>query len=145
MKKMDTRKIRYKNTDFRFYVEINKTTAGPAGKYGEQETPGILSSDTPTPLIPDEPMPYNVPMPLAEFSVTSTIEGKEEGQTGIAVVHGSKYPNLRVRCALELENWATAFCWLLIGRTFKPAHGSHKNHGELRENINPNTALYFPS
>jgi len=79
---------------------------GPArlGKYDGQETPGILSSNTPIPFIPDEPMPYNVPKPLAEFSVNKTLEkAAESDETGLAVIHGSKYPELRVRCALELE------------------------------------------
>jgi len=152
-RKINTRKIRYKKIRYKkirildSMLEINKHD-GPArlGKYGEQETPGILSSDTPTPLIPDEPMPYNVPMPLAEFSVTSTIEkAKEEGQTGIAVVHGSKYPNLRVRCALELEKLGNSI--LLVANPEELLNRPMdliKIMVELRENINPNTALYFP-
>jgi predicted RNA-binding protein len=128
-------------------LEINQHD-GPArlGKYAEQETPGILSPDTSIPLIPDEPMPYNVPKPLAEFSVNRTLEkAAESGETGIAVIHGSKYPDLRVSCAFELEKLGNDI--LLVANSedlLNRPMDLIKILVELRENIKPNTALYFP-
>lgn len=128
-------------------LEINQHD-GPArlGKCRGQVTPGILPSDTPIPIIPDEPMPYNVPKPLAEFSVKMTLEksGKSD-ETGIAVIHGSKYPELRVKCALELEKMGNDI--LLVANSedlLNRPMDLIKILVELRENINPNTALYFP-
>lgn len=121
---------------------------GPArlGKYDGQETPGILSSNTPIPFIPDEPMPYNVPKPLAEFSVNKTLEMAEGiGETGLAVIHGSKYPELRVRCALELEKLGNDI--LLVANPEELLNRPMdliKILVKLRENISPNTALYLP-
>lgn len=91
-------------------------------------------------------MPYNVLKPLAEFSVNKTLEMAEGiGETGLAVIHGSKYPELRARCALELEKLGNDM--LLVANPeelLKPAHGPHKILVKLRENISPNTALYLP-
>ncbi len=121
---------------------------GPArlGKYDGQETPGILPPDIPIPFIPDEPMPYNVPKPLAEFSVNRTLEKAAESyETGIAVIHGSKYPELRVRCALELEKLGNDI--LLVANPEELLNRPMdliKILVKLRENINPNTALHFP-
>ncbi|HEY0196353.1 MAG TPA: archaeosine tRNA-ribosyltransferase, partial [Methanobacterium sp.] len=121
---------------------------GPArlGKYQGQETPGILSPDSPIPFIPDEPMPFNVPKPLAEFSVNRTLEkGKKSSETGIAVIHGSKYPELRIHCALELEKLGNHI--LLVANPEELLNRPMdliKILVKLRENINPNTALYFP-
>lgn len=127
--------------------EINQHD-GPArlGKYQELETPGILPSDTATPFIPDEPMPFNVPKPLAEFSVNRTLEmAVKSGETGIAVIHGSKYPELRMRCALKLEKLGNHILLVanpeeLLNRPIDLI----KILVKLREKINPNTALYFP-
>lgn len=120
---------------------------GPArlGKYGEMETPGMLHPDT-LPFIPDEPMPYNVPKALAEFSVNKTLEiAAQSDTTGIAAIHGSKYPDLRVRCALELEKLGNHVLLVanqedLLNRPMDLI----KILVKLRENIDPNTALYFP-
>jgi len=91
-------------------------------------------------------MPYNVPKPLAEFSVNKTLEMAEEsGETGLAVIHGSKYPELRVRCALELEKLGNDI--LLIANPEELLNRPMdliKILVKLRENISPNTALYFP-
>lgn len=121
---------------------------GPArtGKYHELETPGILTSDTDLPFIDDEPMPYNVPQDLAEFSVRRTIEkAMDSDETGMAVIQGSKYPELRIKCAFELEKLGNNV--LLIANTDELLNRPMdliKILVKLRENINPNTALYFP-
>ncbi len=78
---------------------------GPArlGKFYEKDTPAIIGNNTLN-LLKDEPMPYNVPKTLASWSVKSTIENARiSDQNGIGVVHGSKYPDLRVECAVKLE------------------------------------------
>lgn len=125
-----------------------ETHDGPArlGKYEDQKTPCILKPDKLMPIIPDEPMPYNVPMALAEFSVKKTVENAVKSKkTGLAVIHGSKYPNLRLKCALELEK--------LGNHTLTVANSEElinrpvdliKIVTELRQALNPGTALYFP-
>lgn len=121
---------------------------GPArlGRYKEMKTPNTLPSDGSLSLGLDEPMPYNVPQSLAEFSVKKTIENAtESNETGIGVVQGSKYPELRVKCALELERLGNevlmvAHCDDLQKRPLELL----KIVVELRESIKPNTALYFP-
>lgn len=121
---------------------------GPArlGKYNELETPALLRSESSLTIIKDEPMPYDVPKPLAEFSVDKTIQHAENGhQTGIAVVHGSKYSDLRIYCAQKLEKLGNQV--LMIANSdelLKRPKDLISIITHLRENVNPNTALYFP-
>ena len=130
-----------------FMLEI-KIHEGPArlGKYNDMDSPGVLKPDKFLPLIPDEPMPYNVPKDLAEFSVKKTIQNAQEStENGLAVVHGSKYADLRVKCALELEKLGNQVLLVanseeLINRPMDLIEIVVK----LRESLNPNTALYFP-
>lgn len=121
---------------------------GPArlGRYQELETPSILPSDNTLPFIEDEPMPFNVPLPLAEFSVEKTIQNaKNSDNKGIAVIHGSKYPQLRVQCALELEKIGNPILMVANSETLIKRPMDLLNILiNIRENINPNTALYFP-
>lgn len=119
---------------------------GPArlGKYGDIDTPAILKKYIS--IIPDEPMPYNVPKGLAEFSVEKTVQNaKQCSENGLAVIHGSKYTDLRVKCALELEKLGNHTLLVanseeLINKPFDLI----KIVVNLRESLNPNTALYFP-
>lgn len=128
-------------------LEIN-THDGPArlGKYEDQKTPCMLKPEDLTPRIPDEPMPYNVPRALAEFSVKKTIENAMKSEeTGVAVIHGSKYVDLRLKCALELEKLENNLLVVanseeLINRPMDLI----KIVTELRQALNPGTALYFP-
>ena len=79
-------------------------------------------------------------------SVDKTIENaKQSNQDGLAVIHGSKYIDLRIKCALELEKLGNHTLLVanseeLINRPLDLI----KIVVKLRENINPNTALYFP-
>lgn len=120
---------------------------GPArlGKYGDVKTPSILKSDS-LKLLDDEPMPYNVPKTLAEWSVNQTIEkAAKSKENGVGVIHGSRYPDLRVKCARELEK---------LGNTVLMVANSEKLLERpmdlvrimicIRENVNPNSAIYFP-
>ncbi len=128
-------------------IEI-KVHDGPArmGKYKELKTPNILTADPSLPFIEDEPMPYDVPKTLAEYSVYKTIQKAEKSEkTGITVIHGSKYLDLRVKCALELEELGNNI--LMIANSeelLKRPRDLIKMTVNIRENINPNTALYFP-
>jgi len=128
-------------------IEI-KLHDGPArlGKYLKMDTPNLINQDNSLKILKDEPMPYNVPQTLAEWSVNSTIEyARNSDETGIGVVHGSKYSNLRVKCALELEKLGNSI--LMIANPDSLAGNSRdlvEIITQLRENINPNTALYFP-
>jgi len=121
---------------------------GPArlGKYGKLETPTILKQEDLFSIIKDEPMPYNVPRSLAEWSVNQTVENaKKNVKKGIAVVHGSKYLDLRVECAIELEKLDNTV--LLIANSdelMRRPRDLVDTVVVIRETINPNTALYIP-
>ncbi len=121
---------------------------GPArlGKYSEMETPAIFQIKNTLPLIKDEPMPYNVPKPLATWSVNSTVENARlSDENGVAVVHGSKYPDLRVQCANKLEELGNSV--LMIANPeelMKRSRNLVEIMVAIREGINPNSAIYFP-
>jgi 7-cyano-7-deazaguanine tRNA-ribosyltransferase len=121
---------------------------GPArlGKYEDIKTPSILKSDESLPLIKDEPMPYNVPKSLAEWSVNQTVaNAKKSEESGLSVIHGSKYPDLRVKCANELEKLGNSV--LMVANSEKLLERPMdlvEILVKLRESINPNSAIYFP-
>jgi 7-cyano-7-deazaguanine tRNA-ribosyltransferase len=121
---------------------------GPArlGKLSKTETPNLIQLDNSLKILDDEPMPYNVPKTLAEWSVNTTIENARiSEETGVGVVHGSKYPDLRVKCALELERLGNQ---VLMVANPEALMRSSRDLVEiipiLRESINPNTAIYYP-
>ncbi len=120
---------------------------GPArlGKYSEMETPAIIDKSSLT-ILKDEAMPYNVPKALASWSVYSTVEyAKLCGVDGIGVIHGSKYPELRVQCAEELEELGVNV--LMIANPeelMKRPKDLVEIIVHVRENINPNSAIYYP-
>jgi len=120
---------------------------GPArlGNYLELKTPGILRSDASLAFIQDEPMPYDVPKPLAEFSVQQTIhQAKESKNTGLAVVHGSKYLELRMQCAQELEKLGNQVLMIANPEELIRRPRDLVNMVvNIREAVNPNSALYF--
>ncbi len=120
---------------------------GPArhGKYQDTETPNILTSKQAV-RIEDEPMPYDVPKELAEWSVESTIQkAANEDNNQMAVIHGSKYTNLRLECASKLEE--LGFRLFLVANPeelLKRPRDLLEIIVSLRENMNPNSALFFP-
>lgn len=128
-------------------IEI-KMHDGPArlGKYNETDTPSMIYKSESIKLLKDEAMPYNVPKELALWSVENTIKYAEEnGENGVAVVHGSRYTDLRVRCAVELEKLGNTI--LMIANPeelMKRPMDLVKILVNIRENINPNTAIYYP-
>lgn len=121
---------------------------GPArlGNINNKETPGTMKPEEEFNLIPDEPMPYNVPVKLAEYSVNRTLEKCEESdERGIATVQGSKYLDLRIKCAQKLEKMGNPV--LLVANSDELINRPMdliKIVVGLRENLNPNTALFFP-
>lgn len=128
-------------------IEI-KMHDGPArlGKYNETNTPTITKLSDSLKILKDEAMPYNIPKELALWSVENTIKYAEEsGENGVAVVHGSKYTDLRVRCAIELEKLGNTI--LMIAN---PEELTNRPMDlveiivNIRENVNPNTAIYYP-
>lgn len=121
---------------------------GPArlGKYEELITPALLKSEENLFIVKDEPMPFDVPKELAEWSVKRTIQNAAKSEEkGIAVIHGSKYVDLRVKCALKLDEFG--FTTLLIANSemlLKNPRDLVDIIVKIRETINPNIALYFP-
>lgn len=121
---------------------------GPArlGKFDVLKTPTVLKSDTSLPIVMDEPMPYDVPQPLAEFSVQQTIKkARQSNENGVAVVQGSKYIELRIQCAQELEKLGNPVLMLANSEVLlKRPRDLVDMLVNIKEHINPNTALYFP-
>jgi 7-cyano-7-deazaguanine tRNA-ribosyltransferase len=121
---------------------------GPArlGNYLELKTPSILKPDASLPFIEDEAMPYNVPKSLAEFSVQQTIQKAEKSKkTGLAVIHGSKYLELRIQCAQELEKLGNQVLMIANPEELMRRPRDLVNMVvNIRETVNPNSALYFP-
>jgi 7-cyano-7-deazaguanine tRNA-ribosyltransferase len=121
---------------------------GPArlGKYEELITPAIFKLEETLFIVKDEPMPFDVPKELAEWSVKRTIQNAAKSEeTGIAVIHGSKYVDLRVKCAEKLDE--LGFTTLLIANSemlLKNPRDLVDIIVKIRETVNPNTALYFP-
>ncbi len=121
---------------------------GPArlGKYSGIETPAIIEEENPLIILADEPMPYNVPKTLASWSVNSTVAYAEEyKENGIGIIHGAKYPDLRVECAIRLEKLGNTV--LMVANTEELTRRSRdlvEIMVMIRENINPNSAIYYP-
>ena len=83
-----------------------KSHDGPGryGKLGDLETPAIINRDDFS-IADDESSAYDVEKEIAEWSVNQTIEkAKLVEDKEIAVIQGSKYIDLRIKCLKELEN-----------------------------------------
>ena len=82
-----------------------KSHDGPGryGKLGDMETPLIINKDDFT-IAEDESSAYDVEREIAEWSVNQTIKkAKLVEDAEIAVIQGSKYLDLRIKCLKELE------------------------------------------
>jgi tRNA-guanine family transglycosylase len=121
---------------------------GPArlGKYNELNTPGILEQFSEFDILKDEPMPYDVPKLLAEWSVNRTTEFAKKGSgKGIAVIHGSKYVDLRIKSAKELDGMGyTIMAIANSEKLLKNPRDLVEIIVNIRKIISPNVALYFP-
>jgi 7-cyano-7-deazaguanine tRNA-ribosyltransferase len=120
---------------------------GPArlGKYGELNTPSIFWPND-SKILKDQPMPYDVPKTLAEWAVLQTIKNAEKSQkNGIAVVHGGKYLDLRLECAKKLDELGNRILMIANSeKLLKRPRDLVDIIVNIREAINPNSALYFP-
>ena len=82
-----------------------KSHDGPGryGKLGDNESPLIINKDDFI-IAEDESSAYDVEKEVAEWSVNQTIEkAKKAEDKEIAVIQGSKYIDLRIKCLKELE------------------------------------------
>ncbi|HHW16706.1 MAG TPA: archaeosine tRNA-ribosyltransferase [Methanothermobacter sp.] len=119
---------------------------GPArlGMIDGMETPAIIDYKT-IEFAQDQPTPYNVPIEIARWSVKETIKNAKSSKREYAVIHGAKYLDLRVKCAMELES--LGFKKLIIANgdelLTKPADLIRLTV-KIRENIKPDTLLCFP-
>ena len=76
---------------------------GRHGKLGDLETPTIIDKDDFS-IADDESSAYDVEKEIALWSVNQTIEkAKSVQDKEIAVIQGSKYIDLRIKCLKELE------------------------------------------
>ena len=120
---------------------------GPArlGEYEKLKTPLIFKPET-IQIIEDEPMPYDVPKELAKWSVGKTIENaKNSKEDKVAVIHGGKYLDLRIKCAKKLDDFG--FTTFLIANSEELLRNPRDLVDiivNIRETVNPNAALYFP-
>ncbi len=119
---------------------------GPArqGHYNNIKTPSVLPLNSMN-ICEDEPMPYDVPLELAQWAVESTLKKAEECNHDFAVVQGSKYVDLRIECAQKLEEMG--YSSLLVANAdelLKRPRDLSNLVVTLRESISPNTALFFP-
>jgi 7-cyano-7-deazaguanine tRNA-ribosyltransferase len=121
---------------------------GPArlGKYQTLETPAVLKFNLER-VVEDQPMPYDVPLELADWSVERTIAEawKEEDREKIVVIHGSKYVDLRLRCAQELEDLGYhSFMVANPEELLKRPRNLCEMVVKIRKTLSPNSTLYFP-
>ena len=77
---------------------------GRIGKVDGKLTPRLFSRDE-LKIAPSEGSAYNIDREIAEFNVRETIRLAEENvdECDIAVIQGSKYIDLRIKCLKELE------------------------------------------
>lgn len=124
-----------------------KSHDGPArqGKYQTIETPNILEFNSEL-MVPDERMPYDVPREMAEWSVQNTLKNAEKGDVNqMTVIHGAKYPNLRLECATGLEELGyRLFMVANPEELLRRPQDLLKIITRLRQNMSPNSALFFP-
>ncbi|MDP3065580.1 MAG: archaeosine tRNA-ribosyltransferase [Methanobacteriaceae archaeon] len=120
---------------------------GPArlGKWNNSITPSILSADDVN-LVDHQPMAYDVPRALAEWSVEETILKAQEGnREDTAIIHGAKYLDLRLDCVRELEKLGYSnFLLANTDQLLKRPRELVKMIVTIREAINPNSSLYVP-
>ncbi len=119
---------------------------GPArlGRLGEIETPTLIVHGS-MEIVPDQPIPYDVPIEIAEWSVKETIKNAKSLKGEYGVIHGGKYADLRVKCAKKLES--LGFNKLIIANgdeLLKKPIDLVRLTIKIRENINPGTLLCFP-
>lgn len=125
---------------------------GPArlGKLKTIITPTLLDSNSIT-IVPNTKMPLNVAKELAQWSIEETIEKariyKEYNDINnvFVAIQGSKYSDLRIKCAKELIN--LGYKHLIISNADellrKPMELCDIVY-KIRESIEPSVSLCFP-
>ncbi|MEG3224405.1 MAG: archaeosine tRNA-ribosyltransferase [Methanobacteriales archaeon Met13] len=120
---------------------------GPArlGKWKNTITPSILSTEEVN-LVDNQPMAYDVPRELAQWSLEETIQKAQEGnREDVAVIHGAKYLDLRLKCVQELEKMGYQnFLLANSDQLLKRSRDTVNMLVGLREGMNPNSSLYIP-
>lgn len=94
-------------------------------------------------MLPDEHVGFDVPRSIAEAAVERTVEFSKKHPTQGAVIQGSKYLDLREKCARELEDHPL----LAIANGAKLIKNPRllvEILTKVREAISPHSALYFP-
>ncbi|MBI5254152.1 MAG: tRNA-guanine transglycosylase [Euryarchaeota archaeon] len=94
-------------------------------------------------ILPDEHVGFNVPRSTAEAAVERTVEFAKKYPGQGAVIQGSKYIDLREKCARELEDRPL----LLIANGAKLIKNPRllvEIVTRVRELTSPNSTLYFP-
>lgn len=125
-----------------------KNHDGPAriGQINETLTPNIIDYKK-IQQVKNIPTPFKIQKEIAQENMEKTIKlaENEEDKNKIAVIQGAEYTDLRVECAKRLEE--KGFTNLMFANTDEMMRNPEKLLEiiiEVRENINPNTTLYFP-
>lgn len=121
---------------------------GPSrlGKYEDETTP-ILLDYKKVNKIENIATPYKIQEEIAEEYMEQTLQlaQLEEDKSKIAVIQGAQYTGLRVKCAKELEK--EGYTTLMLANTDELQRNPQDLLDiiiQIRENIKPTTALYFP-
>ena len=125
-----------------------KTHDGPGrlGEWNDKITPTLIDYKDIN-IIENIATPYKIQKEIAEENLEETLNlaQKNENKNDIAVIQGSQYTDLRVKCAKELVNMG--YTTLMFANTDDLQRNPQDLLNiiiETRENINPSTALYFP-
>lgn len=125
-----------------------KTHDGPGrlGEWNDKITPTLIDYKDIN-IIENIATPYKIQKEIAEENLEETLNlaQKNENKNDIAVIQGSQYTDLRVKCAKELVNMG--YTTLMFANTDELQRNPQDLLNiiiETRENINPSTALYFP-
>ncbi len=128
-------------------IKINSHDGpGRLGKYNEETTPILLEYNK-IDKVENILTPYKIQKEIAEEYMHETLKlaQEETDKEKIAVIQGAQYTDLRVECAQKLEEYG--YTTLMFANTDE----LQRNPQDLldiiinvRENINPTTALYFP-
>jgi predicted RNA-binding protein len=118
---------------------------GRLGKWNGQQTPLIVNHKNIN-LIKDQPMPYNVPREMAEWSVEQTLIGaKKSPPENMAVIQGSRYLELRKKCAIKLEQMGFRnFLIANIDDLLRRPYDLVEMIVGIRETLSPNSSIYLP-
>lgn len=121
---------------------------GPSrqGQWREYKTPHIIDYNI-VDIVKNITTPFKIQKEIAQENMEQTIElaKKEENKDKIAVIQGAQYTDIRVECAMELEK--LGYRTLMFANTDELQRNPESLLDiiiKTRENINPNTTLYFP-